>query len=370
MERVETREGTRGKQSFRILQGDANQIVKTLPRVHTVVTSPAYFQLRKYGDSSKEMGNEATVGEYLHALVGVFNAVPLHPRGSVWVNIGDAREPKGGLRMVPERFAQAMRDSGWHLIDKVIWVKALANRDGTSQGACMIEPVERRLNGNGWEFFYRFVRDPRKCFCDSCAVRLPRQNCDALPYLPESLMGVRTSVDGRACHNVWLVQMGQTRYKHYAVFPAELVERPVAMTCPLRVSQDGLILVERKVEMVAYDEGRGRGRAIGKYASLKGEYDGNTSKQLTGRVDTGRRYVPRKPQTTAWVGTNGYPYVAGTVLDPFCGTGTTGAVSLRLGRSFVGIDLYPKYTKIAAERCQAVFDTMEEDGLDPWALHY
>ena len=28
----------------------------------------------------------------------------------------------------------------------------------------------------------------------------------------------------------------------------------------------------------------------------------------------------------------------GTVLDPFCGTGSTGAVTLRLGRSFIGIE--------------------------------
>jgi DNA modification methylase len=361
---------TRGKQSFRIIQGDATEIVKTLPLIHTVVTSPAYFQKRKYGDSKKEMGNETSVEEYVHALVGVFNAIPLHPRGSVWVNLGDTRDPKGGLRMVPARFALAMRDSGWHLIDSVIWAKVVDNSDGTAEGTCMIEPVERRLNGNGWENFYRFVRDPKTCFCDSCAVRLPRENCDVLPYLPKDLMSVVTSVDGRACHNVWRVPMGQTKYKHYAVFPEQLIERPVAMTCPMRVSVDGMTLVERLVEMMEYDEGRGSKRAIGKYTSLGGGYDGETSKNLTGRVDTGRAYVPRKQETKGWVGIRGQPFVAGTVLDPFCGTGTAGVVSLRMGRSFVGIDLYAEFQAIAAERCQGVFEMMEEHGLDPWELHF
>jgi site-specific DNA-methyltransferase (adenine-specific) len=38
------------------------------------------------------------------------------------------------------------------------------------------------------------------------------------------------------------------------------------------------------------------------------------------------------------------------VADPFMGTGTTGVVCKRLGRSFVGIELLPKYFKIAEER--------------------
>ncbi len=38
---------------------------------------------------------------------------------------------------------------------------------------------------------------------------------------------------------------------------------------------------------------------------------------------------------------------AGTVLDPFCGSGTTGMVALKHGRRFVGIDLSAKYLDLA-----------------------
>lgn len=38
------------------------------------------------------------------------------------------------------------------------------------------------------------------------------------------------------------------------------------------------------------------------------------------------------------------------VLDPFCGSGTVGAVAQRLGRDFVGVDLNPDYLALAAER--------------------
>src|SRR6202522_3520483 len=42
------------------------------------------------------------------------------------------------------------------------------------------------------------------------------------------------------------------------------------------------------------------------------------------------------------------------VLDPFCGTGTTGAVAKRLGRRFIGIERDPGYAALARERIAAV----------------
>jgi len=40
----------------------------------------------------------------------------------------------------------------------------------------------------------------------------------------------------------------------------------------------------------------------------------------------------------------------GLVLDPFCGTGTTGLAALSLGRRFAGIELSPAFAALAAER--------------------
>jgi DNA modification methylase len=40
----------------------------------------------------------------------------------------------------------------------------------------------------------------------------------------------------------------------------------------------------------------------------------------------------------------------GMVLDPFCGTGTTGLAALDLGRRFTGIELNPVFAALAAER--------------------
>ena len=41
------------------------------------------------------------------------------------------------------------------------------------------------------------------------------------------------------------------------------------------------------------------------------------------------------------------------VLDPFCGSGTTGVACLRLGRRFIGIEKDAKYAAVATERLQA-----------------
>jgi DNA modification methylase len=46
---------------------------------------------------------------------------------------------------------------------------------------------------------------------------------------------------------------------------------------------------------------------------------------------------------------------AGTVLDPFMGSGTTGVACAKLGRRFVGIEIEPKYFDIACRRIEAAY---------------
>jgi DNA modification methylase len=55
----------------------------------------------------------------------------------------------------------------------------------------------------------------------------------------------------------------------------------------------------------------------------------------------------------------------GIVLDPFCGSGTTGMVALRHNRKFIGIELNPEYRQMSIERIQGdapLFNTIDYAG--------
>ena len=47
------------------------------------------------------------------------------------------------------------------------------------------------------------------------------------------------------------------------------------------------------------------------------------------------------------------------ILDPFCGSGTTGVEAVRLGRKFIGIDVSEEYLEISKRRLE------KEYGLKP-----
>jgi site-specific DNA-methyltransferase (adenine-specific) len=48
-------------------------------------------------------------------------------------------------------------------------------------------------------------------------------------------------------------------------------------------------------------------------------------------------------------------YVGDIVLDPFCGIGTTCTVAKKLNREYIGIDISPKYCKLARNRLRTFF---------------
>ena len=135
-------------------------------------------------------------------------------------------------------------------------------------------------------------------------------------------------------------------------------------------------LIERKVKWIEYEESRGSKRIFGKYTAL-GEYDGKESKKMTGRVDSGRSYIPRMPQTVGWgflgekelVDCKKGKFEEGIVMDPFCGTGTTGEVALKFGRSFIGIDLYEEFAEMTEKRCKETLAYLNQNKLNPWKLH-
>jgi 2-polyprenyl-3-methyl-5-hydroxy-6-metoxy-1,4-benzoquinol methylase len=157
--------------------------------------------------------------------------------------------------------------------------------------------------------------------------------------------------------------MGQTKCKHYAVFPPTLCERPIAMTCPMRVCKICGHFRTRIYQMQEYIEQRGVKRIFGKYSSSP-----ENIAEVSGRVDSGKSYIPKKPVTIGWSECEHKEWTSGIVLDIFCGSGTTGEVALNMGRDFIGIDLYPNYIEMTNERCRETLIKMSKLNLSPYNL--
>jgi DNA modification methylase len=65
------------------------------------------------------------------------------------------------------------------------------------------------------------------------------------------------------------------------------------------------------------------------------------------KVKEARNHPTQKPlRVMTWC----LEFVAGSVFDPFMGSGTTGVACANLGRKFIGIEIERKYFDIACER--------------------
>jgi DNA modification methylase len=299
-----------------ILIGDAREQLAQLPAasVDCVVTSPPYFQTRDY-QVEGQLGMEPSVSSWVADLRQVMREVArvLTQTGSVWINLGDSfsrhsrygASPKG-LLLVPERLLLALAQDGWLVRNKVIWQKTNP----------MPSSVGDRLTLT-YEVVYFLVRQ-RSYFFDLDAIRELRRTpavvkAKADPTnerpawagpLATSRGGLRSGTPKHPRHknpgDVWQIATRGFRGAHFAVFPPELVRRPILATCPA---------------VVCTVCGQGQ------------------------KVSTGT--LPCDCQT---------PARRGLVLDPFFGTGTVGVVARELGRDYLGIELNPDYAQMARER--------------------
>jgi DNA modification methylase len=56
---------------------------------------------------------------------------------------------------------------------------------------------------------------------------------------------------------------------------------------------------------------------------------------------------------------------AQTIIDPYCGSGTTGVACIRTGRRFIGIEINEKYCAIAAARMDRELNQPPLPGFEP-----
>ena len=232
--------------------------------VDMCVTSPPYYNLRDYKNSG-QIGAENTVKDFVENLCKVFDEIHriLKPTGSCWVNIGDTYDKKR-LLQVPSRFEIAMCDRGWHLRNEIIWSKPnpqpISSKD--------------RFWSNHEKFFW-FVKDVKKYYFNRDAILVPQAEISIRRMFSKNNMDKRkdfnaSSKEGFAISSnsqdkhyarmreemgidkefnyeeliksgkcptrpefdTWNVPSVTYKGAHFAVYPPELIEKPVLSCCP------------------------------------------------------------------------------------------------------------------------------------------
>jgi modification methylase len=267
--------------THRLINGDARDLsFLSEESVHLVVTSPPYWNLKRYNENPDQLGHVQDYEAFLAELEKVWRHVfrVLVPGGRLVCVVGDvcvARRNFGRHLVFPlhSDISVICRRIGFDNLNPIVWHKiANASYEVTNGSKFLGKPYEpNAIIKNDMEFIL-MQRKPggyrKPTNGQREASRLTKEEFD------------------RWFQQIWNLTGASTKH-HPAPFPLELATRLVRM----------------------------------------------------------------------------FSFTEDTVLDPFCGTGTTMVAALRTGRNSIGIDIDPEYCRMAARYLKAensgLFSTAE-----------
>lgn len=333
--------------SFRIYQGDALAVLRTLPSesVHCCVTSPPYWGLRDYGVTG-QLGLERTPEKYLARLVAILDGVRrvLRLDGTLWVNIGDsyANDGKWGgqtggkhasalhgesigrgkrdtglkpkqLVMIPARLALALQAAGWWLRSDIIWAKPAPMPESvTDRPTRSHEYIFLLANSEKYYYDHEAIKEPAVC-----------DHASGNGYKRESRLSFLNETGARGSDEQWKPKGkgGKNAFRGQGHF---------------RDSENG----------PANREGRDM-RDVGASETC--------NKRDVWTVNTkpfpGAHFATFPEELIEPCIKAGCP-AGGTVLDPFAGACTTGLVAEKWGRNSELIELNPAYCEMGRKRLE------------------
>ena len=253
----------------------------------------------------------------------------------------DALPPKN-LVGIPWRVAFALQDEGWYLRQDIIWHKP----------GPMPESMTDRCT-KAHEYIFLLSKNPRYFF-DNEAIKEPStgKTGSAANFKRDTKEGEvpgellmhrleRESTEDNGFRNkrsVWTISSGGYDEAHFAVYPEALVEPCILAgtsehgACPecgspwRRMLKKTPMVIDRSERTHEFGHTRSSGTMV----------------------------EPAISETVGWEPTckcvSDKPLRPCLVLDPFCGSGTTGVVSLRYHRDFIGCELNPEYASMAERR--------------------
>lgn len=378
-----------------ILQGDCLEVLKTLPAqsVNCIVTSPPYYGLRDYGtglwvggdqscshkpcdtqnkrgiDKStlgggtkstghklegfrdicqicgavridNQIGLESTPDEYVSKLVSVFRECRrvLRDDGTMWVNIGDSYSgggrggngdaitgrgknasklshyspiPPKNLILIPFRLAIALQADGWIVRQDIIWNKPNP----------MPESVTDRCT-KSHEYIFLLSKQGRYYFDQEAIQETAKHSTEE--RLSRVKEGQKSNPDA---------QRNGIRQRK----PAGWDTRQVA---------HGAFHRDGRAQDIEYTTSHAITR------NKRSVWTVTTQPYSEAHFAT---YPPKLIEPCILAGCP----AGGTVLDPFNGAGTTGLVSIRNNRNYIGIELNPEYIKLTEKRLKFVQPKLE-----------
>ncbi len=306
-----------------ILCGNAVDCLKTLPdeSVNMCVTSPPYYGLRDYGEAS-QIGVEQTPQEYIDRLVGVFAEVygVLKKDGTLWLNIGDCYAGSGKGAVNPNT---AKNEKGRKLYEKDNQIYRMPKSWGQIKPKDLIGipwMLAFALRDQGWYLRSDIIWYKKNCLPESAKDR-PTKTYEHIFLLSKSR---QYYFDYKAIQEP-LKQVSKDRYKRGRSANSKYV------------GQQGITRVRE--DFSDFD---------GQYRRKRDVWEVSTN---TYKMNEHFAMFPERLIEPCILAGSA---VGGVVLDPFFGSGTTGAVAKRYGREYIGIDLNARYLEKAKERIDAV----------------
>lgn len=334
--------------SWEVRTGDCIELMKAMEpdSVDCVVTSPPYWGLRDYGVDGA-WGLEPTLAEYMDRMRSLGEALMrvLKPSGTFWLNLGDAYCNTNGYARAQAEWQRPGRNGAPANDRKLDALHAFGLKTKDLIG--LPWRVAFALQGQGW-----YLRS------------------EIIWHKPNPMPESVTDRPTRSHEQVFLL----TKSARYW-YDADAIADPITDISVARLLQPNYENQEGSHRVHGMAIKGKRMKAVVKSGPNsrihKSRNPGGAVPQLRDEWETDR---PTRNSRSVWtIATQPYHEAhfatfpeelpkrcilagcpeGGLVFDPFTGSGTTGAVAVRLGRRFIGSEVNPAYIELAERRIKA-----------------
>jgi site-specific DNA-methyltransferase (adenine-specific) len=300
----------------RVLKGDALRVLQKLPSesVDCVITSPPYYALRDYGISG-QIGLEVTFTDYLEKLLLVFEEVKrvLKRTGTCWVIIGDTYGGSATSRILINTL-QRRNSQCKNLFHPV-------HRKGR-YAKCLLQIPARFAIGmieRGWILRNEIIWHKPNLLPSSAKDRFT-MDFEKIYFFTKS----RRYFFNQQFES----SKNPQRLKKRFLDPKK---KHKWLDSDLKLPVNGEAMERSRIKVLKTGRNKRAVWTIGT-GSFRGEHFAVFPERL---LET--PILAGCPEN-------------GIVLDPFIGSGTTALAAKRLKRKFIGIELNPKYVRMAKQR--------------------